>query len=55
VGVRPDPLVAGLGLPTDRGRLRVDEYLTVPGHCEVFACGDAAAVPDPARPENSRR
>ncbi|MET8682128.1 hypothetical protein ABZW18_32285 [Streptomyces sp. NPDC004647] len=28
----------------------MDEYLTVPGHCEVFACGDAAAVPDPARP-----
>jgi NADH:ubiquinone reductase (H+-translocating) len=50
VGVRPDPLVADLGLPTERGRLAVDEYLTVPGHPDVFACGDAAAVPDPARP-----
>ncbi|MFH8983183.1 NAD(P)/FAD-dependent oxidoreductase [Streptomyces varsoviensis] len=50
VGVRPDPLVAGLGLPTERGRLCVDEYLTVPGHPEVFACGDAAAVPDATRP-----
>ncbi|MFE7116858.1 NAD(P)/FAD-dependent oxidoreductase [Streptomyces sp. NPDC057654] len=50
VGVRPDPLVAGLGLPTERGRLCVDEYLTVPGHSEVFACGDAAAVPDATRP-----
>ncbi|MBB5937832.1 NAD(P)/FAD-dependent oxidoreductase [Streptomyces zagrosensis] len=50
VGVRPDPLVAGIGLPTERGRLCVDEYLTVPGHPEVFACGDAAAVPDLTRP-----
>jgi len=50
VGVRPDPLVADLGLETDHGRLHVDEYLNVPGHPEVFACGDAAAVPDPARP-----
>jgi NADH dehydrogenase len=50
VGVRPDPLVAGLNLPTEKGRLVVDEYLTVPGHPEIFACGDAAAVPDLTRP-----
>jgi NADH:ubiquinone reductase (H+-translocating) len=50
VGVRPDPLVADLGVPTRKGRLVVDEYLTVPGHPEVFACGDAAAVPDLTRP-----
>ncbi|MFI1619584.1 NAD(P)/FAD-dependent oxidoreductase [Streptomyces lydicus] len=50
VGVRPDPLVDGLGLPTDKGRLCVDAYLTVPGHPDVFACGDAAAVPDLTRP-----
>jgi NADH dehydrogenase len=50
VGVRPDPLVEGLGLPTDKGRLVVDEYLTVPGHPDVFAIGDAAAVPDLTRP-----
>lgn len=50
VGVRPDPLVTGLGLPTERGRLVVDERLAVPGHPEVLACGDAAAVPDPTRP-----
>jgi NADH dehydrogenase len=28
----------------------VDEYLNVPGHPEVYACGDAAAVPDLTRP-----
>jgi NADH dehydrogenase len=50
VGVRPDPLVEGLGLETERGRLVVDEYLTVPGHPEVYAVGDAAAVPDLTRP-----
>ncbi|MCA2214403.1 NAD(P)/FAD-dependent oxidoreductase [Jidongwangia harbinensis] len=50
VGVRPDPLVADLGLPTTHGRLVVDEFLTVPGHPDVYACGDAAAVPDLTRP-----
>ncbi|WP_052850503.1 NAD(P)/FAD-dependent oxidoreductase [Streptomyces avicenniae] len=50
VGVRPDPLVADVGLPTERGRVCVDEFLNVPGHPEVFACGDAAAVPDMTKP-----
>ncbi len=50
VGVRPDPLVGTLGLATAAGRLSVDEYLGVPGHPEIFACGDAAAVPDLTRP-----
>jgi NADH dehydrogenase len=50
VGVRPDPLVERLGLPLRRGRLLVDEYLTVPGHPELYAIGDAAAVPDLTRP-----
>jgi NADH:ubiquinone reductase (H+-translocating) len=50
VGVRPDPLIDGLGLETREGRLVVDEFLTVPGHPEVYACGDAAAVPDLTMP-----
>lgn len=50
VGVRPDPMVHRLGLPMAKGRLVVDEYLTVPGHPEIYACGDAAAVPDVTRP-----
>ncbi len=50
VGVRPDPLIESLGLPMRKGRLVVDECLTVPGHPELFACGDAAAVPDVTRP-----
>ncbi|MFI9645250.1 NAD(P)/FAD-dependent oxidoreductase [Streptomyces sp. NPDC052040] len=50
VGVRPDPLVESLGHPLERGRLLVDPCLQVPGRPEVFACGDAAAVPDLDRP-----
>lgn len=46
VGVRPDPLVESTGQPVERGRLVVDPYLRLPGRPEVFACGDAAAVPD---------
>jgi NADH dehydrogenase len=46
VGVRPDPLIEQIDLPSEKGRLTVDAYLNPPGHPEVFACGDAAAVPD---------
>jgi NADH:ubiquinone reductase (H+-translocating) len=50
VGVRPDPLVEAIGLSVEEGRLVVDEFLTVPGHPEIFAGGDVAAVPDLTRP-----
>jgi NADH:ubiquinone reductase (H+-translocating) len=50
VGVRADPLMEGLDLATNRGRLEVDEYMVVPGFPEVYACGDCAAVPDLTRP-----
>lgn len=50
VGVRPDPLVEPLNLSTTKGRLDVDTHLRVPGHPNVFAAGDVAAVPDLVRP-----
>ncbi|MGW1955988.1 FAD-dependent oxidoreductase [Streptomyces sp. NPDC001920] len=50
VGVRPDPLAESLELPLERGRLLVDPHLQVPGRSELFAAGDAAAVPDLAKP-----
>ena len=53
VGVRPDPLAQSTGLPMSDGRLTVDEFLAVPGHPEILACGDAAAVPDPQHPGQS--
>jgi NADH:quinone reductase (non-electrogenic) len=50
VGVRPDPLVEMTGLKIERGRLVVEPTLEVPDHPEIFAAGDAAAVPDLTRP-----
>jgi NADH:ubiquinone reductase (H+-translocating) len=45
-GVTGAPLIERLGLPTERGRLKVQSNLQVPGHPDVFSAGDAAAVPD---------
>jgi NADH:ubiquinone reductase (H+-translocating) len=52
VGVRADPVVDGLDLETNRGRLVVDEYMAVPDTPirDIYACGDCAAVPDLTRP-----
>ncbi|MGH2835028.1 MAG: NAD(P)/FAD-dependent oxidoreductase [Solirubrobacteraceae bacterium] len=50
-GVRPSPAVAALELPLgEGGRIVTDEQLRVSGHPGVWAIGDCAAVPDPARP-----
>jgi len=49
-GVRPHPVVERLGLPLgEGGRIVVDRHMQVQGHQNVWAIGDAAAVPDPAR------
>lgn len=48
-GVTASPLIQELGLPTEKGRLTVGADLSVPGHPDVFAAGDAAAVPDLAQ------
>ena len=49
-GVKPHPVVAELGYPTDRsGRIIVDQWLQVDGHESSWAIGDAASVPDPAK------
>jgi NADH dehydrogenase len=46
-GVAPSPLARSLGVPLDRaGRVVVNADLTIPGHPEVFAIGDVAAVHD---------
>jgi NADH:quinone reductase (non-electrogenic) len=50
-GVRPAPAVRALGLPLgEGGRIDTDERLHVRGRPGVWAIGDCAAVPDPARP-----
>jgi NADH dehydrogenase len=48
-GVRPHPVVERLGLPLERGRIKVDSYMQVEGRDNVWAIGDCAAVPDPAK------
>jgi NADH dehydrogenase len=49
-GVRPPPLVARLGLPlAEEGRIKVNATMRVEGRGNVWAIGDSAAVPDPAK------
>lgn len=51
-GVKPSPLVADLDLPLDdSGRLIVDREMRVDGHEQIWAIGDAAAVPNPTTPD----
>jgi NADH dehydrogenase len=45
-GVKPSACIASLPHEKERGRLRVNEYLAVPGLTGVWAAGDCAAVPD---------
>ncbi|MEU9358949.1 NAD(P)/FAD-dependent oxidoreductase [Streptomyces sp. NPDC048301] len=52
-GVAASPLVATLDAETVRGRLAVTPEMTVPGVDGVFALGDAAAVPDLAKGDDS--
>jgi NADH dehydrogenase len=53
-GVQPHPAVERLALPLDeRGRIRVDETMRVDGRANVWAIGDAAAVPDPAKKDGA--
>jgi NADH:ubiquinone reductase (H+-translocating) len=49
-GVSPAPVVRKLGLPLNQqGRIEVDATMKVVGRDNVWAIGDAAAVPDPAK------
>src|SRR3954447_6238217 len=49
-GVKPPGVARELGLPVGaHGRIETDAHLRVPGYDNVWAIGDAAAVPDPAR------
>ena len=46
IGTRPNRLVEGLGLATERGRIVVQPDLRVPGHDGLWALGDCAWVPN---------
>lgn len=47
-GISPSPLIDSLPLQKERGRIVVDGSMAVPGQESVWACGDCAAIPDPA-------
>lgn len=50
-GVMAHPLTRTLAVPLDRaGRIRVEPDLSLPGHPEVFAVGDIAAVESAGKP-----
>ncbi len=53
VGNAPPPVVEGLPLPKERGRIVVDEFMRVPGVPGVWALGDNAAVPNRATREGA--
>lgn len=49
-GVAPHPSLESLSLPLDGGgKVRADEYLRAEGMDSVWAAGDCAAVPNPAK------
>jgi NADH dehydrogenase len=49
-GVRASPVAERMGLSLEHGRIRTDPTMRVEGYDNVWALGDVAAVPDPARP-----
>lgn len=46
VGNAPRTLVQEMSLPLERGRITVNPDMSVPGHANVWALGDCAAVPN---------
>ncbi|NYI95043.1 NADH dehydrogenase [Streptomonospora nanhaiensis] len=52
-GTSPSPLMESVGTETNRGKLVVGSDLAVPDRPEIFAIGDAAAVPDLSKEDSS--
>lgn len=49
IGSAPNPVVQQLGLPMDRGRMKVDATMRADNQQPVWALGDCAAVPHPSK------
>src|SRR5215471_8685986 len=45
-GVKPSPVIASLPCQKERGRLLLNEDMSVPGVSGLWAAGDCAAIPD---------
>ena len=48
IGTAPNQLLSGLMCPTEKGRIRTDPDMSVPGYPGVWSIGDCAAVPNAA-------
>jgi NADH dehydrogenase len=46
-GTSPNPLLSSLPCEKERGRVKVNEFLEVPGWSGVYALGDCAVITDP--------
>jgi NADH dehydrogenase len=46
-GTAPHPILDTVPCAKDRGRIRTNEYMEVPGWPDVWAVGDCASIPDP--------
>ena len=44
----PNPIVAGLDVPQERGRIKADSKLQIEGFENAWSLGDCAAVPNPS-------
>ena len=44
----PHPLVEGLQIPKEKGKIKTDAFLQVEGCADVWAMGDCALVPNPS-------
>ncbi len=44
----PHPLVEGLEIPKEKGKIKTDAFLQVEGFADVWAMGDCALVPNPS-------
>lgn len=48
IGTAPNPIVESLPIEKERGRIRTNDDMSVPGHSGLWAIGDCAAVPNKA-------
>lgn len=46
IGTAPNPMIASLAVASERGRIKTNPDMSVPGHDGVWALGDCAAVPN---------
>ncbi len=46
IGTAPNQLLTSLACPTEKGRIRTDPDMSVPGYPGVWSIGDCAAVPN---------